>query len=79
VFSMGVSKKQMTCVHSFQATNRKAVLKVEATSKGPKGKTVKLDVVATIFKCSKCGAQKEYPDSWQQGYSMTAIEKVIPI
>ena len=76
---MAITKKQMKCIHKFLATNRKAVLKVEAIGKGPKAKPVKLDVVATIFKCSDCGAQKEYPDTWQQGYKMIVIKKVVPI
>ena len=76
---MAVTKKQKNCIHTYQATSRKVVLKVEAVSKSPKAKPVKLDVVATVFKCSNCGAKKEYPDMWEPGYRLVTIEKVVPI
>jgi len=76
---MPVSKKQLTCIHSFQATNRKSVLKVESISRGIKGKTTKIDICATIFKCSKCGAQEDYPDYWEQGFRILPLEKVLPV
>jgi len=77
-FTMAVSKKQINCVHNFQATNRKTVLKVESVSSSLKGKSEKVDVVATIFKCSKCGAQKEYPDSWERSFRILPIKKMAP-
>jgi hypothetical protein len=52
---------------------------VESISRGIKGKTTKLDVGATIFKCSKCGAQKDYPDYWEQGFRILPLEKVLPV
>jgi hypothetical protein len=71
---MRISKKQMKCVHTFLATNRKSVLKVESTSKNLRGKPTKVDVVATIFKCSKCGVQKKYPDFWEKSFNMLPSE-----
>ena len=75
---MAVSKKQISCVHTFLATNLKAIMKVESISRSLKGKPTKIDVGATIFKCSKCGAQKEYPDHWEQNYRILPIKKVHP-
>jgi len=75
---MAVTKKQKNCVHSFAATDRKAILKVESISSNLKGSPKKVDVVATIFKCSKCGAQKEYPDTWERGFRMLPIKKAEP-
>jgi hypothetical protein len=76
---MAVSKNQIKCVHVFLATNRKSVLKVESISNNLRVKPKRMDVVATIFKCSKCGAQKEYPDSLERGFRIIPIEKAAPI
>jgi len=72
---MALSKKQMNCTHSFEATNLKSILKVESISKNLRGKPKRMDITATIFKCSKCGAKKEYPDTWEQGFRMLSPEQ----
>ena len=76
---MAVSKKQLTCVHKFLATNIKAIMKVESIHRNLKGPPKKVDVGATIFKCSKCGVRKEFPDSWEQNYRILPTKKVKPI
>ena len=71
---MAITKKQKECVHSFQATSGKAVMKVQSVSNNMRGKPKPVDVVSTVFKCSKCGAKKLYPDTWERGFSMIPAE-----
>ena len=71
--------KTKDCVHAFVSTEERGVWKVEAVPLNKRGNSKIETVYTTIFKCSKCGAIKEYPDTWEKNYIAPDEEKTRPI
>ena len=63
-------KKTKNCVHQYVATGEKGLWMVEAISLNKRGKPREIKIKTTVFKCRKCGAKKEYPDTWERNYRM---------
>jgi len=59
-------KKQ--CTHKYVATAKKGSWNVKIRTTNSRGKDREETVSTTFFKCTKCGAIKEYPDTWEKNY-----------
>ncbi len=56
------------CTHEFIATSKKGMMTVKIKTTNIRAKNRNERLSTTYFKCSKCGAIKEYPDTWEKNY-----------
>ncbi|MEW5945069.1 MAG: hypothetical protein AB1742_02605 [bacterium] len=64
----GTPNMKTACEHRFIATSAKGTWKVKALPTNNRGSPRTETVSTTVFRCSKCGGVKEYPDFWERNY-----------
>ena len=63
-----MTMKTEKCLHNFRATPKKGKWKVRVFGTNNRGRISIEEVSTTVFRCSKCGDIKEFPDNWEWNY-----------